>query len=856
MDANQTIIAKLLEDIRPTGFSAGQTIKYGLLSTGFLESRLSAPRPENYPLGEGDPVYQTALHTWQKKYGKDFAACSEAQMAQVAKAFAAWEKVLGVTFVPDDANAQIRFGVGDLSDKKSDDGVTDSAGYNARHPFTGNVAADYNVVVMSKSSDTNMDGVEWTPGDVGFATLLHEIGHALGLAHPGDYKLGIYAGQEDNTIDTIMSYRSSQPYTDVRNGYGSVLQSTLAATSTLTPARYDIAALQTLLGSNQATKAGGTPFPFNEATLASKIEFQTIFDAGNSNDGDVIDASNCQKSVNIHLEPGTASSIGAIAPHLRNIVIAFNTWIENAIGGSGHDLLYGNTLANVFDGRAGTDTLVGGPGEDTYIIGSGLDRSLGRVAGADILRDDGGILRLDSADGPLLHGSPTQKAKRRDKGTSGATDCAALWQDEQRSELFYGYRTGAPDTLAIFRKTGKLYEQIAAIENFRNGTFGIDLKGGTQLALGQATDSNPFIIGGPGEPQTTHVNLTENLGKTIQCFLNAPAKTGDIIKLSLAGSDLSRFACIDGANQISFADGDVTLQLVEGQTELAFAFVNTGDVDTDAALQLTATYQPLTGDPASNTLTLHFDATEEPDPPTPILTVNGDIVPTDVQPEVPGIQAQGDAQGNPIGEAGAYEDMLSGSAGNDHILAGELNDDVGSGDGDGEDGDDPLDGQGSDAGLDELQGGDGNELFGDHTPLDAGGIAANGFIALADLDRNRIGSTDAADTDWANLRLWQDRDGHTDDGELLMLEGASVAALRTTHTEILDRSTWKWQTDAFGNEHRQIGCYRRTDGSSGVATDVWFRRQSRRGPIRSQGACFLAASHPIRVQADSGRVQG
>ncbi len=218
---------------------ANQTI-----STGFLENRLSAPKPESYPLGASDPVYQTALHTWQKNYGKDFSAGSEAQMAQVAKAFAAWEKVLGVTFVRDDANAQIRFGVGDLSDKKSDDGVTNAAGYNVRQ-FTGNVAVDYNVVVMSKSSDMNMDGVEWTPGDGGFTPLLHEIGHALGLAHPGNYKLGIYAGDEDNAIDTIMSYRSSQPYTAVRNEYGSVLQSTLAATSTLTPARYDIAALQT-----------------------------------------------------------------------------------------------------------------------------------------------------------------------------------------------------------------------------------------------------------------------------------------------------------------------------------------------------------------------------------------------------------------------------------------------------------------------------------------------------------------------------------------------------------------------------------------------------------------------------------
>ncbi len=97
--------------------------------------------------------------------------------------------------------------------------------------------------------------------------------------------------------------------------------------------------------------------------------------------------------------------------------------------------------------------------------------------------------------------------------------------------------------------------------------------------------------------------------------------------------------------------------------------------------------------------------------------------------------------------------------------------------------------------------------------------------------------------------------GETGNDRLYGNTQIDVAALQTTYTEIFDRSTWKWQTDAFGNEHRQIGCYR-PDGSSGVATDVWFRRQSRRGPIRSQGACLLAASHPIGVQADSGRVQG
>ncbi|MBZ0307855.1 MAG: hypothetical protein K8I82_17435, partial [Anaerolineae bacterium] len=69
------------------------------------------------------------------------------------------------------------------------------------------------------------------------------------------------------------------------------------------------------------------------------------------------------------------------------------------------------------------------------------------------------------------------------------------------------------------------------------------------------------------------------------------------------------------------------------------------------------------------------------DPQTP-LTINGDIIPTDTNPSTAGIQADADAQGNPIGTAGPYEDILLGSAGNDHILSGELNDDVCAGAGD------------------------------------------------------------------------------------------------------------------------------------------------------------------------------
>jgi hypothetical protein len=79
------------------------------------------------------------------------------------------------------------------------------------------------------------------------------------------------------------------------------------------------------------------------------------------------------------------------------------------------------------------------------------------------------------------------------------------------------------------------------------------------------------------------------------------------------------------------------------------------------------------------------------------LTITGDILPTDTDGTKDGIQAAGTAQGNPLGTPGAYEDILFGSANNDHIQTGALNDEAY-----GKDGNDWIEGG---AGNDLLKGG-------------------------------------------------------------------------------------------------------------------------------------------------------
>jgi hypothetical protein len=109
----------------------------------------------------------------------------------------------------------------------------------------------------------------------------------------------------------------------------------------------------------------------------------------------------------------------------------------------------------------------------------------------------------------------------------------------------------------------------------------------------------------------------------------------------------------------------------------------------------------------------------------------------------------------------------------------------------------------------------GTELFGDATPLYVGGLAADGFAALAQEDSNNDGKVDAADARWANLRVWQDanQNGLSEAGELKTLASlgiASIAVAATTHS----------QTLANGNQVADLGTYLKTNGSLGATATV------------------------------------
>lgn len=95
---------------------------------------------------------------------------------------------------------------------------------------------------------------------------------------------------------------------------------------------------------------------------------------------------------------------------------------------------------------------------------------------------------------------------------------------------------------------------------------------------------------------------------------------------------------------------------------------------------------------------------------------------------------------------------------------------------------------------------DASELFGSATALPQGGLAANGFEAMRDLDWNNDNRLDAIDPAWSHLRLWRDanRNGVSESGETSFISASEIESLELDYHVIGRR-------DSHGNRLRYKG---------------------------------------------------
>ena len=350
---------------------------YHWASSAISYSFINSSVPSTYAANYSDPTFWSAT-----------VAFNATQQQSTVDALNAWANVANINWVYSNDNGlyagTVRMGFSKSFSWNGYVGETylPSASVSGGDLWLDPFASD---AINGSLSGTFLSST-FQKGGYAFYTLLHELGHALGLKHPfenstdggGASLAGTSNSVWDSRVYTLMSYTVDQNHPDA---IGFSFNPT-------TPMLLDIAALQAVYGVNSNFNAGDTTYTFTDA--GSQHYFQTIWDGGGSN---TISYSGTHAAA-VDLRSGYGSTIGnpvyeytstnASAYQVNNIWIADGTKIQSldlsgcrasysVIANDFGDTIYAGIGSGTITGGNGGDAIHVNAGNETIVCGTGID---------------------------------------------------------------------------------------------------------------------------------------------------------------------------------------------------------------------------------------------------------------------------------------------------------------------------------------------------------------------------------------------------------------------------------------------------------------------------------------------------
>ena len=352
-------------------------------------------------------------------------------------------------------------------------------------------------------------------GGQSYQTLLHELGHGMGMAHPhdtgggsavmngvtssgstGDYGL-------NQNVWTVMSYNDGwegNPAGNSTNGTYGTAGGLMAL---------DIAYLQSVYGANETTNGGNNTYLLDD-TNGSGTWYAAIWDTGGTDriyaGGYTTDVVIDLRAATLDYSPTGGGMVSYVGGVQGGFTIAAGVVIENAVGGSGNDEMTGNDAENILLGGLGNDEISGGAGNDTLNGNAGEDVINGD-AGNDTINgggDNDTIYGGDGADDVKGQtGADTIFGNDGDDVINGQSGDDILYGDAGNDEIYglnnedtmYGgegndYLSGGGSADTIFGNAG---------EDDINGGVGHDtINGGDDDDIIRGVDGNDTLNGDAG----------------------------------------------------------------------------------------------------------------------------------------------------------------------------------------------------------------------------------------------------------------------------------------------------------------------------------------------------------------------